>query len=140
MIVKNNVIVFFYKYKNLAFLEPINSKFRKAANRLSWLWTNVLKMFECYWILPPTVEWFLCMFIEGDGIKKAAWKWIIFACLRSIWLAHNLIIFNKRNRLYYELWERSTFLATLWAKGHTHFPNISITDLHHQWDIFIPDM
>lgn len=71
---------------------------------VAWrLWTDVFQLFDCFWVLPPTVESFLCTFMNEDGIRKAAnplWHGVLFASLWYLWLAWNSCIFNSKNTSY----------------------------------------
>lgn len=42
-------------------------------------------------------------------------------------------MFKDHHTFFHELWDRATFLATLWVKAHAHYHNISILALHCSW-------
>lgn len=106
------------------------------------LGTNVLKLFRCYWILPPILKSLLSAFIKRNGLRNAAkslWHGDFFAGFWCFWQTQNSSFFNNKNTSYSKLWECMAFFASLQLKGNDSFYDISISDLYQRQDIFIHD-
>lgn len=65
---------------------------------------------------------FFPCFLEGDQQKgKALWRCIVLAVAWNNWKERNDRIFEDKETPREEIWERTTFLASLWASTSKFF-------------------
>lgn len=108
---------------------------------MAWkLWADLMNKFGLSWVVPPTVNSFMNSCIQGFWVRKetiALWHGATFAGVWCIWLASNHRIFYDWAMPIYELSERAPSWLSFGQKAHGHFPNISILELHRNWDAII---
>ena len=100
------------------------------------LWIRLFGIFGESWVCPKDIHQFLLTKFRGFGSRKEAkilWQTSIFAMLWCIWLERNSRVFNDSFSSIDFIWDRITFLASLWCSAHGLFNGVSLADIQRDW-------
>lgn len=98
---------------------------------------KLVTLFDLNWVMPPTLESFICSIIYGVGVRKEAkplWQVAIFAGSWYIWLLRKRRIFHDPANSFEDIWDGTILMAILWAKAHGHFLYSCIAAFHGNWE------
>lgn len=98
---------------------------------MAWnMWNRLFGFLEENWVSPGDLGAFLSTKFRGFGRRKenqTLWLSAVFATLWSIWLERNARVFKSQS-LPPHLWNRITFMASLWVSASGLFKGVSLVD------------
>ena len=100
------------------------------------LWIRISGIFGELWVCPMDLHQFLLAKLRGFGSCKEAkilWQSSIFAMLWWIWLERNSWVFNDSFFTLDFVWDRITYLASLWCSAHDLFNGVPLADIKREW-------
>ncbi|KAL5538425.1 hypothetical protein UlMin_043523 [Ulmus minor] len=101
-----------------------------------YLWVKVLGEVGLYWVAPATVKGIMLDRTLGFGRNKMAqtlWNCMVFSLLWNIWMERNSRIFEDKESVLEDIYEKAKFSALLWAFTDKSFKGFSFSLLAFNW-------
>ncbi|KAL5567832.1 hypothetical protein UlMin_024407 [Ulmus minor] len=101
-----------------------------------YLWVKVLGEVGLYWVVPATVKGIMLDRTLGFGRNKMAqtlWNCMVFSLLWNIWMERNSRIFEDKESVLEDIYEKAKFSALLWAFTDKSFKGFSFSLLAFNW-------
>lgn len=100
------------------------------------LWSNLFSVGGLNWVAPRKAVSLLHITFKGLGGSKRGkclWNCAILATWWVLWIERNARIFDDRFGGVADMWERISFLASLWASVAPVFRGVPFWAIHHNW-------
>ena len=101
-----------------------------------FVWDKLFGIFGEYWVCPADLGAFFANRCVGFGRRKdqkALWYCAVLAILWCLWLERNDRIFKNKFLPPHLLWDRITFLSSLWVSSNGLFSGVSLSDIQRDW-------
>ncbi|KAL5569671.1 hypothetical protein UlMin_026246, partial [Ulmus minor] len=95
-----------------------------------YLWLKVLGEAGLYWVAPTSVKGLMLDRTLGFGRNKMAqtlWNCMVFSLLWNIWMERNSRIFEDKESVLEDIYEKAKFSALLWAFTDKSFKGFSFS-------------